>query len=201
MLRGLKQTLCAPRPKDAIETETNCVWVSPGEVWVSSGLLQGQGLWVQQTWVWRECSWRRPPLPHHRPPELTRDWGNRLLEGTNRNLYEPGHRRKEQWSHKRMTQTCPWVSRSLLWRHQSAVACCRVEVPAWDLLEEVPIIFITFTIVWVSEWVSEVAQSCLTVCNPVDCSLPGSSVHGILQARIVEWVAISFSRGISPPRD
>ena len=43
---------------------------------------------------------------------------------------------------------------------------------------------------------SEVAQSCLTLCNPVDCSPPGCSVHGILQARILEWVAISFSRGI-----
>ena len=38
-----------------------------------------------------------------------------------------------------------------------------------------------------------VAQSCPTVCDPMDCSLPGSSVHGILQARIMEWVAISFS--------
>ena len=51
------------------------------------------------------------------------------------------------------------------------------------------------------ERVSEVAQSCLTLCDPVDCSPPGSSIHGILQARILEWVAISFSRGSSPPRD
>ena len=48
---------------------------------------------------------------------------------------------------------------------------------------------------------NEVTQSCPTVCDPVDCSLPGSSVHGILQARILEWVAISFSRGSSRPRD
>ena len=48
---------------------------------------------------------------------------------------------------------------------------------------------------------SEVAQLCPTLCNPVDCSPPGSSVHGILQARILEWVAISFSRGSSQPRD
>ena len=41
---------------------------------------------------------------------------------------------------------------------------------------------------------SEVAQSCPTLCNPVDCSLPGSSVHGIFQAIVLEWVAISFSR-------
>ena len=48
---------------------------------------------------------------------------------------------------------------------------------------------------------SEVAQSCPTLCNPMDCSPPASSVHGILQARILEWVAISFSRGSSRPRD
>ena len=40
---------------------------------------------------------------------------------------------------------------------------------------------------------SEVAQSCLTPRDPMDCSLPGSSVHGILQARVLEWVAIDFS--------
>ncbi|XP_060271237.1 perilipin-5 isoform X3 [Ovis aries] len=44
-----------------------------------------------------------------------------------------------------------------------------------------------------------VAQSCLTLCNPMDYSLPGSSVHGILQARMLEWVAIPFSRGSSRP--
>ena len=46
-----------------------------------------------------------------------------------------------------------------------------------------------------------VTQSCVTLCDPMDCSPPGSSVRGILQARILEWVAISFSRGSSPPRD
>ena len=50
-------------------------------------------------------------------------------------------------------------------------------------------------------YLSEVAQSCPTLCDPVDCSPPGSSVHGILQARVLEWVAISFSRGSSRPRD
>ena len=51
------------------------------------------------------------------------------------------------------------------------------------------------------KWVSEVAQSCPTLCDPVDCSPPGSSLHGILQARVLEWGAISFSRGSSRPRD
>ena len=44
-----------------------------------------------------------------------------------------------------------------------------------------------------------VTQSCLTICDPKDCSPSGSSVHGILQARILEWVTIIFSRGYSPP--
>ena len=48
---------------------------------------------------------------------------------------------------------------------------------------------------------SEVAQSCPTLCDPTDCSLPGSSIHGIFQAIVLEWVAISFSRGSSRPRD
>ena len=60
--------------------------------------------------------------------------------------------------------------------------------------ERIPFIFwirIT-TVKSVSE--NEVAQSCPTLCDPMDCSLPGSSFHGIFQARILEWDAISFSR-------
>ena len=52
----------------------------------------------------------------------------------------------------------------------------------------------------VTSW-SEVAQSCPTLCNPMDCSLPDSSVHGIFQARTLEWIAMSFSRGSSQPRN
>jgi len=44
-------------------------------------------------------------------------------------------------------------------------------------------------------------QSCLTLCDPIDGSPPGSPIPGILQARIIEWVAISFSRANSLPRD
>ena len=44
-------------------------------------------------------------------------------------------------------------------------------------------------------------QLCLTLCDPMDCSLPDSSVRGILQARILEWIAIPFSRESSQPRD
>ena len=40
---------------------------------------------------------------------------------------------------------------------------------------------------------SEVAQSCPTLCDPMDCTLPGSSVHGIFQARVLDWITIAFS--------
>ena len=46
---------------------------------------------------------------------------------------------------------------------------------------------------------SEVAQSCPTLCNPMDHSPPGSSIHGIFQARVLKWVAISFSRDLPHP--
>ena len=45
----------------------------------------------------------------------------------------------------------------------------------------------------------EVSQSCLTLCDPVDCNLLGFSIHRVLQARILKWIAISFSRGSSQP--
>ena len=48
---------------------------------------------------------------------------------------------------------------------------------------------------------SELAQSCPSLCHPMDCGLPGSSIHGVLQASVLEWVAIAFSRGSSWPRD
>ena len=51
----------------------------------------------------------------------------------------------------------------------------------------------------VEESESEVAQSCRTLSDPTDCSLPGSSVHGILQARVPEWGAIAFSRDLPDP--
>ena len=51
--------------------------------------------------------------------------------------------------------------------------------------------------VCVNIYMFSVSQSCLTLCDSLDCSLPGSSVHGIFQARILEWVAISSSMGSS----
>ena len=53
------------------------------------------------------------------------------------------------------------------------------------------------------KWVrcAKLLQSCPALCDPMDCSLPGSSVHGLLQVRILEWVAMPSSRGSSQPKD
>ena len=90
------------------------------------------------------------------------------------------------------------------------------ETDSKDYLILINVFFIevklTYNIVLIStvEWLSYtfcccccclVTQSCPILCNPTDCSPPGSSVHGILQARILEWVTIPFSRGSSWPRD
>ena len=147
-------------------------------------------------------------------------WNSLALEGTNSTSCTQGPRRKEQWPHKRLTQTCPWVCRSLWWRHGSVVACCRVggtecssagmgrfegghHYPHY-LHHSLASGQITgrkqphpSTENWIkdllSKWVSEIVQSCLTLWDPMDRSQPGSSIHGIYQARILEWVAIAFS--------
>ena len=54
---------------------------------------------------------------------------------------------------------------------------------------------------FIEESESDVAQLCPTLCDPMDCSLLRSSIHGIFQTRVLEWVAISFSRESSRPRD
>ena len=61
--------------------------------------------------------------------------------------------------------------------------------------------FILYGSIYMLVLVLSHSQSCLTLCNPKDCSPPGSSVHGILQARILEGVAMPSSRGSSRPRD
>ena len=78
---------------------------------------------------------------------------NRIWEGKNRNFYTYGPRRKEQWPHRRLTQTCPWVSRSLCrgvgcWWPAAGLGALSAAMLAWDCLKEVAIIFITSTIVW-----------------------------------------------------
>ena len=62
------------------------------------------------------------------------------------------------------------------------------------------IVMFKIEILRICHW-SEVTQSCPTLCDPMDCSPPGFYIHGGFQARVLEWVAISFSRGPSWPRD
>ena len=89
-----------------------------------------------------------------------------------------------------------WVT---TWRSQREEPAVKPRGGAKGLREEEALGWITNYVSGESE--SEVAQSCLTLCDPMDCSLLGSSVHGIFQARVLEWVAISFSMGSSRPRD
>ena len=65
----------------------------------------------------------------------------------------------------------------------------------------IKILFYISTIIFPERMWKWVAQSCPTLCNPMDCRLPGSSIHGISQARVLEWVAISFAWSSSWPRD
>ena len=66
-------------PETPQRLKQNCVWVSPAEVWVRSGLPQEQGLWGQQTWVWHKPSWRRSPLTHHRAARTHTELGKQTL--------------------------------------------------------------------------------------------------------------------------
>ena len=120
----------------------------------------------------------------------------------------------------------PWHTPFPIW-NQSVVPCPVLTVASWPAYRflkrqvrwsGIPISFRIFQFIvvhtvkgfgivnkaevrWDEVRWGEIAQLYPTLCDPVDSSLPGSFVHGILQARILEWVAISFSRGSSPPRD
>ena len=101
----------------------------------------------------------------------------------------PGHRKydqslvneEEHWGMEKMPPSPGWTH-SLKWKLGEACEVSR-EPAGWEKVKML------------------VVQSCPTFCHHMDCRPPGSSVHGILQARILEWVAISFSRGSSQPRD
>ena len=108
-----------------------------------------------------------------------------------------------QLSHQGSPRILEWVvypfsSRSSQPRNQTGVSCIAGRFfTNWAIRK-------AQYILWTSLWKkneSEIAQSCPTLCDPIDCSLPGSSIQGIFQARVLEWVAISFSRGSSWPRD
>ena len=92
-----------------------------------------------------------------------------------------------------LSSICPWLC-SIVQLHGSSAELFKEDCSTRVFLR----VFVKLPI---ELKLSEVAQSCPTLWDPMDYSLPGSSVHGILQARVLEWVAISFSRRSSRPRD
>ena len=108
----------------------------------------------------------------------------------------------EPWKHNDHT---PWLEAQYS-IHSDMVPCGFESLGHYYILHRCPSnplsIYITINniVVW-RYWYRFVAKSRLTLSDPMDCSLPGYSVHGISQARILEWVSISFSRGSSQPRD
>ena len=83
---------------------------------------------------------------------------------------------------------------------KTAAVCCGYHGTA-GLLFNFLVFISSHNSFYICCWWCLVTKLCLTLCDSMDCNLPGSSVHGILRARILEWVAISFSRGSSPSRD
>ena len=126
----------------------NCIWVSPMTVWVGSGLLQGQGLWVQQTWVRHKPSWRRSPLT---PPQSHQNLHRTGETDSGRAQTEPSaHQGPGERSSDpiRLTQTCrecPGVSGRGVgqWWSAAGWGALRAALHAWDLLKELLIIVIT----------------------------------------------------------
>ena len=92
-----------------------------------------------------------------------------------------------------------------LYADQEATARTRHETMDWfkigKRVQQVCILQLCLYNLYVECMCAQLPQLCLTLCNPIDCSPPGSSIHGILQARILECVAMSSSRGSSRPRD
>ena len=95
-----------------------------------------------------------------------------------------------EWKVRRQSleETESWLESSTGWGENT-------EAHAWRTVPPLPWIKSLFCVL-----LHLVTQSCPTLCEPMDGSLPGSSVHGILQARILEWVAMPFSWGSSQPR-
>ena len=94
-------------------------------------------------------------------------------------LYKDTDERNQGDRNRWRNTQCSWIERfSIMKKHTVPKAIYRFNANTIKLLMA---FFMEFT---------EIAQSCPTLCNPMDCSLPGSSIHGIFQARILEWVAI-----------
>ena len=129
----------------------------------------------------------------HSKSNIPADW--LILEDWNTTLYFPSSRKAAPW--KSHTCTAPW-------KQKLHTPFCTHLTQHWDHLST----YMFSTSAKDNEEICSkhfccclVAKLYLTFCNNMDCSPPGSSVHGISQARILEWIAISFSRGSSRPRN
>ena len=115
--------------------------------------------------------------------------------------FPPTHTRKEVSHHRKLRGEGPGPQQPQNPLLKSAeLLVIRGSPPGWGRGPWPPSLVL---LLWLLQelWVCPVAQSCPTLCNPIDCIPSGSSVHGILQTRTLKWVAIPFSRGSSQPRD
>ena len=135
-----------------------------------------------KVWTCLVCLWlcRRPPTHrhHHHPPSKAGGEGGESVETSTGRQRQFSRVAASGWQQEKIGRTWTWglgdaAYLGLLKGKSCITSCCY------------PLI----------------AQSCPSLRDPMDCSPPGSSVHGILQARILGWVAISFFRGSSRPRD
>ena len=148
---GSNKPCAHQNPETLQRLRQNCVWVSPVEVRVHSGLPQGQGLWVQQTWVWHKLSRRRSALTTPQSYQNLHRTGKQTLEGHKQNLVCT--RTQEKGPHKRLNQTWPWVSKSLQRRLGLVVASAglgalSVAMHAWPFWRRLPLSLLPPTIVW-----------------------------------------------------
>ena len=147
-------------------------------------------------------SW--PSEPPGKPLWSRELWSSQALYKTSTiNIWSCVELKHTKTSKKTTTLQCYWICLLVL---QVCVCMCvcvvwgeKLEssyptVPTQSMSSRVPKTQLAPIIIFL-EWTLTVAQSCLILCDPMDCSPLGSSVHGILQARIPEWVAIPFSRG------
>ena len=139
-------------PETPQRLRQNGVWVSPLEVHIISGLLQGQGLWMQQTWVWHKSSWRRSPLTHHRAARTYTGLGKHSWRAQTCANQDTGERSSDLTRDRpRLARECPGVSSGgdVCWQWPAAgLGALSAAMHAWELLKELAIIFITSTIIW-----------------------------------------------------
>ena len=137
------------------------------------------------------------------------NWGSHMASGGCVNWHNHSGKLGVSTETESMAHSLPWYIQA----HQNA--CAWMLHPWWSAhtscVSSHGVVCVVFSrqvppFSWVlsslfSCCVCLLGQSCSILCDPRDCSLPGSSFHGILQARILEWVAMPFSRGSSQPRD